>query len=76
MKSGQRKTVLVRVQFPDRSLAKLALLEFGRDPALLVNVLRGRITQKDASFELEVTGRERCIEKFLQQSDTLSVLAG
>lgn len=76
MNSNRHKTVLVRVQFSDRSEVQPTLAGFGRDPALSVNILRGRVTREDASFELEVTGRERCVEKFLRRSDTLGVRVG
>ena len=76
MHSSQPKTVLVRVQFSDRSEVQPTLAGFDRDPALAVNILRGRITRKDASFDLELTGRERNIEKFLRRSGRLSVIAG
>ena len=56
MGPNNRNPVLMRARFSDGSLAKRTLEEIGRDPELSVNIFRGRMTQEDASFELEVAG--------------------
>lgn len=76
MKSIQETTVQLSVKFSDRNLARPALEGLGRDHALTVNILRGRITQKDASFELEVTGTPRNVENLVRLSATLGAAAG
>ena len=76
MRPTHRDTVLMRVQFSDRRLANPALEELGRDPELSVNILRGRITPQDASFELEVTGAASKIKEFIRLSDTWGLAVG
>jgi hypothetical protein len=66
----------MRVQFAEGGLAKPAFLELGRDPDLSVSIFRGRITQKDASFELEVTGPASKIKEFIRLSDTWGISVG
>ena len=76
MKSIQETTVHMRVKFSDRNLAHPVLEVFGRDRALTVNILRGRITQRDASFELEVTGNPRSVEGFVRLGATWGASVG
>lgn len=68
MKILAEKTVQIHVKFSDRSLAGLALEELRRDGAVLVNILRGRVTKEEASFDLEVSGTARRVEHFLRRS--------
>ena len=76
MRSSHRDTVLMRVQFSDGSLAKPALQELGRDAELSVNIVRGRVTHKDASFELEVTGPASKIKEFIRLNDKWGTSVG
>jgi hypothetical protein len=69
MKSSQQKKVHIRVKFSDRGLAKAAFEDLGRSRALSVNILRGRITQKEAHFELAVTGPAQRINEFIRVSN-------
>ena len=74
MKSTPHTTVLMRLQFLDRSLAEPALAHLGQ--TLSVDVLRGRITPEEASFELRVTGPERRIQEFIRQGDSWGASVG
>lgn len=76
MRSIQDTTVHMRVKFSDRNLARPVLEGLGRERALTVNVLRGRITEKDATFELEVTGNPRSVESFVRSGATWGAPVG
>ena len=76
MKSSEQKTVLMQVQFPDRSISKPAFEELGRRRAVSVNILRGRISQEGAFFELKVTGPARRVKEFIRLSDTWGASVG
>lgn len=66
MKSSDQKTMRLRVTFPNRSLARPVLEDLGRDRGLTVNIVRGRITKAEASFELEVTGPARRVDDLIR----------
>jgi len=76
MKPDRSKTVHVNVTFPDRSLARPVLEEIGRDRGLTVNILRGRITEEIATFELEVTGAARRVDDLIRLSATWGTTVG
>jgi len=64
----REKTVQVRLNFPDRHLVRPVLEGFRSAPAVGVKILRGRMTQKKAYFELEIFGAARRIDEFLKWS--------
>lgn len=70
MKSSLRFTVQVRLKFSSRNLTPRVLEKMGRDRAVPVNIIRGQITQEDASIKLEVTGNPRSIETLVRLSTT------
>ena len=76
MKSTQGTTVHMRIKFSDRNLAHPVLDSLGRHRVLMVNILRGRITQTDASFELAVTGTPRNVENLVRLSTTWGASVG
>lgn len=76
MNSSQEMTVHMNVKFPDRSLARPLLENLGRDRALSVNILRGRITREEASFDLEVTGSKRRVDDLIRLSATWGASVG
>lgn len=76
MTSTERKTVLMRVLFSEGNLAKPALEHLSRDRALSMNILRGRITQEDASFDLEVSVPPKKIENFLRRTPRCGASVG
>lgn len=67
--STEKPTVLhLEVQFPDRSLAKPVLREISENADLAVNILRGRVSEEGAWFDVEVSGDDRRIEELLRLS--------
>jgi hypothetical protein len=66
----------MQVQFFDKNLAKSTLEELCRSRAVSVNILRGRISQEGASFELEVTGPAQKVKEFIRLSDTWGACVG
>ena len=68
MEPTREMTVQVNVRFSDRSLARPVLEDLGRNRALVVNIVRGRITQEEASFDLEVTGSRPRIDDLLRRN--------
>jgi hypothetical protein len=67
MASCPQDTVLMRVLFSHRKLAKPALEDWGRDRMVAVSWLRGRFTSKDAYVDLEVRGVAQKIARFMAQ---------
>ncbi len=67
MTTTRCKSVHMRVQFPERACAKPAFDDWGRDHTLSVQILRGRITQTEATFDIQVTGPSPRIKDFLRR---------
>lgn len=76
MKTSRKESARMRVRFLDQSLARLVLEAWRLDRTLSVNILRGRITEHDASFELELTGDAQRIEEFVRQNAQWNTLMG
>lgn len=76
MKPKDRKTVRMQVKFTDQNLARSFLEECRRDRTLSVNILRGRITENEASFRLEITGDARRIDDLVLEGAQWSAPAG
>lgn len=76
MNPARQKTAPMQVRFSTRTSAQAALEDWGRGKALSVNILRGRITQEDASFDIAVTGPARRIQDFIRRSDTRGASVG
>jgi hypothetical protein len=72
----KKKTVQLRMKFPDQSSARSFLEDCRCDPSLSVNILRGRMTENEASFLLEVTGDMRRIDDLILESALWSAPAG
>lgn len=62
------KTVYFKVKFTDRNSVWPLLEDLGRDLGVALNVLRGRITEDEASLELEITGNPRRVDEFIRRS--------
>lgn len=76
MKMSRKESARMRVRFSDQSLARSLLEAWRLDRTLSINILRGRITELDASFELELTGDAQRIEEFVRQSAQWNALKG
>jgi hypothetical protein len=74
MKPAREKKVQLSVNFADRNLARPLLEDLGRDRALSVNILRGRITHEEASFQIEVTGSTHRVDDLLRVSSKWGAL--
>jgi hypothetical protein len=49
-------TVRLEVRFPNAGLAGLCLAKLSSIPGVLFLILRGRVTARDAVFQLELSG--------------------
>lgn len=76
MKLERQKTALMRVRFSAGPSARAALEDWRHDWSLSLSILRGRITQDDASFEIAVTGPTRGIQDFMRRGDTWGASIG
>lgn len=76
MKPKDGKTVRFQVRFRDLDLARAFLEECSRDPAIAVNILRGRITESEAWFRLEATGDARRVDDLLLEAARSTDSAG
>jgi hypothetical protein len=68
MENGAQKSIHVALNFPDRALAKPAIERLSRGSTLSVNILRGRITEHEAWFELELAGRVDEVDELIRVS--------
>ena len=74
MGNERRKVVHLEVYFADRSLSKPAILELSRDSSISVNILRGRLTETSAWFELELSGSPSRVDAVVRQGRNWGVL--
>ena len=51
-------TVRLEVRFPNPGLAGLCLSKLASIPGVLFHILRGRVTARDAVFQLELSGED------------------
>jgi hypothetical protein len=68
MKPIREKTVQVSLNFPDWNLARFVIEKLGGARALNVTLLRARLTQREALFQLEIIGAARRIDEVLKWS--------
>ena len=55
-KSSACGTVRLEVRFPDAGSAGSCLEKLSRIPGVLFHILRGRVTARDAVYQLELSG--------------------
>ena len=60
------RTLCLKVHFEDRAQAASSLQRLRRIPGGSVNVLRGRVTPRDANYDLEIRGPERELDQAIQ----------
>jgi len=51
-------TVRMQVRFPNAGTAGSCLLALSKIPGVLLNILRGRVTAREAVYEVELSGRD------------------
>jgi hypothetical protein len=66
MNLSHRKTVRIRVLFSNGTSARPDLEDLAKDFVVSLNILRGRMTAEDASFEIEVSGPAQEIKEFIR----------
>jgi hypothetical protein len=60
---GASRVVRLKVQFQDRLAAASCLQDLSQIPGTSVNVIRGRVTPKEAHYDLELRGEGRVLER-------------
>lgn len=50
-------TVRMEVRFPSAGRAGSCLADLSKIPGVLLNILRGRVTAREAVYEVELSGR-------------------
>jgi len=60
------RTLCLKVHFEDRAEAATCLQGLRRIPGASVNVLRGRVTPKDANYDLEIRGPGRELDQAMR----------
>lgn len=68
MKPNGERTVLYNLRFTGRNSLRPVFEDLGRDYGFVLNILRGRVTQDEASLELEISGSPRRVDKFIRLS--------
>lgn len=56
-------TVRMEVRFRSAGSAGSCLAQLSRMPGLLLNILRGRVTAREAVYELELSGRDASLNE-------------
>ena len=56
-------TVRVEVRFRSAGSAGLRLAELSKIPGVLFHILRGRVTAREAVYQLELTGRNSSVNE-------------
>jgi len=60
------RTLNLKVHFEDRAEAASCLQELRRIPGASVNVVRGRVTPRDANYDLEIRGPGRELDQAIR----------
>ena len=66
METNHRKTVRVGRTFPSRKRTKGRLEELSLGSSITLRILRGRITTEEQTFDLEVSGKTRLVDKAIR----------
>lgn len=56
----------LKVEFPDRSLTRPVLAELSQARDITVNILRGRVSSRNAWFELEIEGNPKKLDRVVR----------
>lgn len=62
------KTQILKVEIPDRALAQSILQRWSDGSGVSLRILRGRISQEEARFELEIRGSSADVARIVRQS--------
>ena len=60
------KSTRVKMTFPEKVLGEPIVHKLSHDHDVVPNILRGRITEKNAWLEVELVGSPKNVEKALQ----------
>lgn len=66
MESETHKVLRLGVRFPDRTLAKPVIQELSQGSSVSVNILHGRLTEKEVWFELELSGSAPKVDEVIR----------
>jgi hypothetical protein len=61
-------TAVLKVEIPDRTLARALVEQWAAHPGIALTILRGRVTSDGASYELEVQGTAVQVARMIRQS--------
>ena len=68
MRPAAEKTVKLKLEIPNPPLAQSLLRKWTQDSDVSVTILRGRVTEHEARFQLEIRGRAATIAQIVQES--------
>ena len=68
MNPGTLNTAILKVEIPDRTLARTLLEQWAVHPGIALTILRGRVTSDGASYQLEVQGTAAQVARMVRQS--------
>jgi len=68
MNPAEEKTAILNVAFPTRALAHELLERWTAAPGVLLNIRRGRVTEEEARFELEIRGNAALVSRLIRHS--------
>jgi len=72
MKTGH-KSVKLKLTFPEKVLGDPIIHKLSHDLGVVPNILRGRITEKNAWLEVELIGPAKAVDKALKYLSDRSV---
>ena len=68
MKPALKKTAILNVEIPDRTLAHTLLEKWSERAGISLSILRGRLTPEVARYELEIRGSAANVARIVRQS--------
>ena len=73
MRPEPEKTVVLKVEIPNRIIALRLLDQWTGQPGVSLTILRGRVTAEEACYELEVQGGAAEVARSVRQSAPLAI---
>ena len=61
-----QKSVKLKLTFPEKVLGDPIIHKLSHDLGVVPNILRGRITNKNAWLEIEIIGSQKSVEKAMK----------
>lgn len=68
MNGLNEKTAILKVEFPNPTLAQSLLERWSETPGVSLTLRRGRVTAAEARYELEIRGTAETVARIVRQS--------